>query len=81
MTAVEIETTHAVELMERIETLESVARSLPEGDERRSQLLDLVEKDLTTAAPLRPRVVARLLGLSLGEDRPRVGRGGRSASL
>jgi DNA-binding transcriptional MerR regulator len=64
MTAVAIETTRAVKLMERIETLESVAHSLPEGDERRSQLLDLVEKDLATAAPLRPRVVAQLLGLS-----------------
>lgn len=64
MTAVEIETTHAVELMERIETLESVAHSLPEGDKRRSQLLDIVEKDLATATPLRPRVVGRLLGLS-----------------
>lgn len=59
-----LETTHAVELMARVETLESVAHSLPTGDERRSQLLDLVEKDLATAPPLRPRVAGHLLGLS-----------------
>lgn len=64
MTAVAAETTQAVELMDRVETLESVARSLPEQDDRRSQLLRLVEKDLATAAPLRPRVAAQLLGLS-----------------
>lgn len=64
MTAVAIETTQAVELMERVETLESVAHSLPEQDERRSRLLRLVKKDLAAAAPLRPRVAAQLLGLS-----------------
>ncbi len=64
MTAVAAETTQAVELMERVETLESVARSLPEQDDRRSRLLRLVEKDLAAAAPLRPRVAAQLLGLS-----------------
>lgn len=64
MTKVALETTHAAELMERVETLESVARSLPEQDERRQRLLALVERDLTSAAPLRPRVAAELLGLS-----------------
>ena len=64
MTAVAVETTQAVALMERVETLESVAKSLPEQDDRRSRLLRLVEKDLATAAPLRPRVAAELLGLS-----------------
>ena len=64
MTAVAAETTRAVELMERVETLESVARSLPERDDRRSRLLRLVEKDLATAAPRRPRVAAQLLALS-----------------
>ena len=64
MTAVAAETTQAVELMERVETLEFVARSLPEQDDRRSRLLRLVEKDLATAAPLRPRVAAQLLRLS-----------------
>lgn len=64
MTAVASETTHALELIARVETLESVARSLPEGDERRTQLLELVENDLARAAPMRPRVAAELLGLS-----------------
>ncbi len=64
MTAVALETTQAVELMERVETLESVARSLPEQDERRQRLLALVERDLSSAAPLRPRVAAELLGMS-----------------
>ncbi|CAN5242187.1 hypothetical protein BH24ACT10_BH24ACT10_15780 [soil metagenome] len=64
MAAVAAETTQAVELMERVETLESVARSLPDQDDRRSRLLRLVEKDLASAAPLRPRVAAQLLGLS-----------------
>jgi len=64
MTAVATETTQAVDLLERVETLESVARSLPEQDDRRSRLLRLIEKDLATAAPLRPRVAAELLGLS-----------------
>jgi DNA-binding transcriptional MerR regulator len=64
MTAVALETINAVELMERVETLESVARSLPEQDERRRRLLALVDRDLSSAAPLRPRVAAELLGLS-----------------
>ncbi len=64
MTVVAAETAQAVELMERVETLESVARSLPEQDDRRARLLRLVEKDLAAAAPLRPRVAAELLGLS-----------------
>ena len=64
MTAVAIETTQAVELLERVETLKSVAHSLPEQDERRSRLLRLVKNDLAAAAPLRPRVAAQLLGLS-----------------
>jgi DNA-binding transcriptional MerR regulator len=64
VTAVVSETTYALELLARVETLESVAHSLPEGDDRRAQLLDLVVKDLTSAAPMRPRVAAELLGLS-----------------
>lgn len=64
MTAVASETTYALELMARVETLESVALSLPEGDVRRAQLLELADKDLASAAPMRPRVAAELLGLS-----------------
>lgn len=64
MTAVASETTYALELMARVETLESVALSLPEGDVRRTQLLELADKDLASAVPMRPRVAAELLGLS-----------------
>lgn len=64
MTAVEQETTRARDLLDRVETLERVARSLPENDQGRSQLLDLVEKDLASAPPLRPRIAAQLLALS-----------------
>lgn len=64
MSAVAHETDQALGLMKRIETLESVAKSLPEQDERRSTLLDLVEKDLAGAPALRARIVAELLGLS-----------------
>lgn len=64
MTAVEEETTRARDLLDRVETLERVARSLPENDQGRSQLLGLVEKDLASAPPLRPRIAAQLLALS-----------------
>lgn len=64
MSTVAHETTQALDLIERIETLESVAKSLPDQDERRSALLDLVEKDLAGAPALRPRIAAELLGLS-----------------
>lgn len=64
MSRVAHETNQALDLIERIETLESVAKSLPEQDHRRSALLDLVEKDLAGAPALRPRIAAQLLGLS-----------------
>ncbi len=64
MAAVEQETRRACDLLDRIETLERVARTLPEHDEGRSQLLGLVEKDLDSAPPLRPRIAAQLLTLS-----------------
>lgn len=64
MSTVAHETNQALDLIERIETLESVAKSLPEQDERRSALLELVEKDLAGAPALRPRIAAELLGLS-----------------
>jgi DNA-binding transcriptional MerR regulator len=64
MTVVASETTYALELLARVETLESVAHSMPEGDVRRAQLLELANKDLASAAPMRPRVAAELLGLS-----------------
>ncbi len=64
MTALEQETSQAFDLLDRVETLERVARTLPEHDEGRLQLLGLVEKDLDSAPPLRPRIAAQLLTLS-----------------
>lgn len=64
MSIVAHESVQARELIERIETLENVAMSLPEQDHRRSALLALVEKDLAGAPALRPRIAAELLGLS-----------------
>lgn len=64
MSAVAEETRRAADLMERVEALEEVASSLPEQDQRRRTLLDLVEKDLTSAPGLRPRIAAELLSLS-----------------
>lgn len=64
MSTVAHDSVQARELIERIETLENVAMSLPEQDHRRSALLALVEKDLAGAPALRPRIAAELLGLS-----------------
>lgn len=64
MTAVAEETRQAKDLIERVETLEGVANSLPEQDERRDTLLHVVEQDLAKARGLRPRIAAELLGLS-----------------
>jgi hypothetical protein len=64
MAAVAEETRQARDLIERIETLEDVANSLPEKDERRDKLLNVVERDLATARALRPRIAAELLALS-----------------
>lgn len=64
MTSVAHETSQAFDLIERIETLERVAESLPEQDHRRFALLNLVEKDLASAPALRPRIAAQLLELS-----------------
>jgi SOS response regulatory protein OraA/RecX len=64
MAAVADETRVAHDLIDRVETLESVALSLPEHDDRRMALLRLAEKDLSSAAPLRPRIAAELLEIS-----------------
>ncbi len=60
MASLEQETSRALDLLDR----ERVASTLPEQDEGRSQLLGLVEKDLASAPPLRPRIAAQLLTLS-----------------
>jgi len=62
--AIEQEMRQAFDLLDRVEILEQVASTLPEHDEGRSQLLGLVDKDLASAPPLRPRIAAQLLRLS-----------------
>jgi hypothetical protein len=64
MTRVADESRQAYDLIERIETLERVASTLPDQDDRRLALLGLVEKDLGSAHPLRPRIAAEVLDLS-----------------
>ncbi len=64
MSAVAAEAQYARDLIERVETLERVAESLPQPDERRSTLLELIQRDLSSASPMRPRIVAELLDLS-----------------
>jgi MerR HTH family regulatory protein len=64
VTQVEYESSQASDLIARIEILERVAESLPDADDRRLALLGLVEKDLASAPPLRPRIAAELLDLS-----------------
>lgn len=64
MNAVAIEMRQALDMLERVEVMESVAVTFPQQDSRRSVLLGQVKKDLTSAAPLRPRIAAELLGLS-----------------
>jgi len=64
MTRVAHESSQAYDLIERIEILERVAVTLPDGDERRKALFGLVDKDLAAAPPVRPRVAAEVLDLS-----------------
>ncbi|MDQ1306934.1 MAG: hypothetical protein QG671_2766 [Actinomycetota bacterium] len=64
MTAVAEEARQVRAVMERVETVEEVAFSLPKQDERRSKLLAAARSDLAGARPLRPRIAAELLGLS-----------------
>lgn len=51
-------------LLDRVETVEDVARTLPEDDERRARLLDVSNAALADEGTLRPVIAARLLGLS-----------------
>jgi DNA-binding transcriptional MerR regulator len=51
-------------LFERIETVEDVACSLAEDDERRARLLAVSNSELAAEATIRPVIAARLLGLS-----------------
>jgi hypothetical protein len=51
-------------LFDRVEEVEDVANSLPEGDDRRSRLLSVSNATLAEEATIRPVIAARLLGLS-----------------
>jgi hypothetical protein len=51
-------------LFDRVETVEDVARTLPEGDERRARLLEVSNAALAEERTIRPVIAARLLGLS-----------------
>jgi hypothetical protein len=64
MTRVADESRQAYDLIERIETLERVEATLPVEDDRRLALLGVVEKDLASAHPFRPRIASEVLDLS-----------------
>lgn len=51
-------------LFDRAETVEDVARTLPEDDERRTRLLAVSSATLDDGGAIRPVIAARLLGLS-----------------
>jgi hypothetical protein len=51
-------------LLGRVETVEDVARTLPEDDERRVKLLAVSSAALADEGTIRPVIAARLLGLS-----------------
>jgi hypothetical protein len=55
---------HLRSLFERIETVEDIARSLPEDDERRSKLLAVARDTLAEEGTIRPVIAAKFLGLS-----------------
>lgn len=52
------------DLFERVEVVEDVARTLPEGDERRAKLLAVSDGTLAEEGTIRPVIAAKLLGLS-----------------
>jgi hypothetical protein len=51
-------------LFDRVETVEDVAKTLPEDDERRAKLLAVSNAALAEEGTVRPVIAARLLGLS-----------------
>src|SRR6266496_6339328 len=51
-------------LFDRVETVEDVAKTLPEDDERRAKLLVVSNAALAEEGTIRPVIAARLLGLS-----------------
>ncbi|HEX6448437.1 MAG TPA: hypothetical protein VF060_03145 [Trebonia sp.] len=51
-------------LFERVETVEEVARTLPEDDERRAKLFEVSRSALANEGTVRPVIAAKILGLS-----------------
>lgn len=62
--SVETEEQRIRNLFSRIDALEEVAQTLPEGDERRAKLLDISRDVLAEEGTVRPVIAAKLLGLS-----------------
>lgn len=61
---VAIEETRIRNLFDRVEEVEDVAYSLPDGDERRVRLLKVASAALAEEATIRPGIAAGVLGLS-----------------
>lgn len=51
-------------VLNRVETLEDVAKTLDEQDERRTAILAVIESDLRAAPPVRPVIAAQIIDLS-----------------
>ena len=62
--SVSAEERRILNLFERVETIEEVAVTLPEGDDRRTRLLALSRDALAEEAAVRPVIAAKILGLS-----------------
>lgn len=52
------------DLFERVETIEEVAITLPEHDDRRARLLAVSQEALADEGTVRPVIAAKILGLS-----------------
>lgn len=63
-TSVSAEERRIRNLFDRVETIEEVAVTLPEGDDRRARLLALSRDALAEEATVRPVIAAKILGLS-----------------
>jgi hypothetical protein len=61
---VETEERQVREVLDRVEELEDIARSMPEQDDRRTRLLCVARDTLREIGPVRPIVAARLLDLT-----------------
>lgn len=62
--SVEAEERRIRSLFERVETIEEVADTLPEDDDRRTKLLAVSRETLAEEGTVRPVIAAKILGLS-----------------